>query len=143
MTQLLATDPQRSALMARVRQKETSAEKVVGRTLKELGAGYRKNVRALPGSPDFANRSRGWAIFVHGCFWHQHVGCARATIPKRNRAFWEAKFAANRIRDARAVSALRHAGFRVTTIWECQVSDSGAVRARLSKLLKSSGVKVR
>ncbi len=105
--------------------------------------GYRKNVRALRGSPDFANRSRYWAVFVHGCFWHQHPGCPRATIPTRNRAFWEAKFAANRDRDARATSALRRKGFRVVTVWECQVADAPAVKSRLSKLLKSGGVDVR
>ena len=63
------------------------------------GSPYRKNVRSLPGSPDFANKSRKWAVFVHGCFWHRHTGCRRATTPNANRDFWLAKFVANRTRD--------------------------------------------
>ncbi len=76
------SDPGRSALMGRVRQKGTEAELAVGRALRALGAAYRLNVETLPGSPDFANRKRGWAIFVNGCYWHHHRGCKRATVPK-------------------------------------------------------------
>ena len=88
-----ALSPERSALLARVKQKKTRPEEEVARRLRDLGLAYRRNVRTLPGSPDFANRSRGWAIFVNGCFWHHHTGCRRAGVPKHNRAFWQAKFA--------------------------------------------------
>src|SRR5262249_2591674 len=74
----------------------------------------------LPGSPDAANRTRLWAVFVHGCFWHRHDGCVRTTTPKRNRAFWEAKFAANQTRDRRAGLALRRLGYTVVIVWECE-----------------------
>jgi DNA mismatch endonuclease Vsr len=126
--------------MRRVRQKDTTAERRVAETLRGLGAAYRKNVRSLPGSPDFANRGRKWAVFVHGCFWHQHEGCKRATVPKANSAFWLDKFARNKARDATAVSRLEAAGFRVAVIWECELD---AARANLSKVLEARRVDVR
>lgn len=86
------------------------------------GIRYRRNVKSLPGSPDFASKKGKWAIFVMGCFWHQHRGCRRATLPKRNHTFWVEKFAANRRRDAAKIKALRAGGVRVYLIWECQVS---------------------
>ena len=125
MSQPVPTSAQKSALMGRVQQKDTAAETAVGAVLRGLGAAYRKNVRALPGSPDFANRKRRWAVFVNGCFWHGHTGCYRATAPKGNNAFWVAKFARNRARDAKAVRALRKAGFRVAIVWECQAEAAG------------------
>jgi DNA mismatch endonuclease (patch repair protein) len=130
----------RSALMGRVRQRSTKAELAVGATLRALGHAYRKNVRVLAGSPDFANRRWNWAIFVNGCFWHRLTGCKRATTPTANRAFWLDKFAANRARDARNVRALRAAGFKVVIVWEC---ESGDAAARLSDVLKPRGPDVR
>jgi DNA mismatch endonuclease, patch repair protein len=76
-------------------------------------------------------------VFVNGCFWHRHTGCSRATVPKANRAFWVEKFAANRARDARAVRALRRAGFRVAIIWECEVDRA---ESRLLQVLEARGV---
>ena len=128
-------DPRRSALMARVRQKGTSPEKIVGTVLKSLGRSYRLNVRGLPGSPDFANRSRRWAVFVNGCYWHHHTNCRRATVPKTNEEFWRDKFGANRARDARSVKALRRAGFRVVIVWECETAKPDELRDRLQRSL--------
>ncbi|HEX4556000.1 MAG TPA: very short patch repair endonuclease [Xanthobacteraceae bacterium] len=136
-------DPARSALMARVRQKGTAAELVVATSLRSLGASYRVNVRKLPGSPDFANRTRKWAVFVHGCFWHQHARCKRATVPKSNRKFWQEKFASNRQRDQRAIRKLRRSGYRVAVVWECETSDDDLIRAKLSQILESRRVDVR
>src|SRR5690606_13635277 len=122
--------------MARVRQRGTAGELAVARILRELGVAYRLNVRALPGAPDFANRRKRWAIFVHGCYWHQHTGCAKATVPTRNRDFWVAKFVANRVRDARAVRELRRRGYRVLIIWECQTGNSALLRRKLVNLAR-------
>jgi len=127
-----AQSPERAALLGRVRQAKTRPEDAVATLLRRLGLAYRRNVRALPGSPDFANRSAGWAIFVNGCFWHRHTGCRRATVPKHNRDFWVEKFAANRRRDAAAIRALRASGFRVLVIWECEVDGCGDRLARLA-----------
>lgn len=106
-----------------------------------LGLRYRTHNRDLPGAPDLANRARRWAIFVHGCYWHAHEGCARATVPKRNHHFWLAKFAANRERDARAVAALEARGYRVVTLWECELADATDVRRRLAPLGRQSAAK--
>jgi DNA mismatch endonuclease (patch repair protein) len=127
-------DPVRSDLMRRVRQYGTNAENQVAALLRELGVFYRRNVRSLPGSPDFANISRRWAVFVNGCFWHHHAGCARATVPIRNRAFWTEKFSANRLRDAAKSKALAAMGFRIVVIWECEASRPQVVQRRLRGL---------
>lgn len=119
-----------SSRLGRVRQRGTAPELAVRRLLHCLGFRFRVRNNDLPGSPDVANRSAGWALFVHGCFWHSHNGCGRATVPKRNRAFWEAKFDANRARDKRAVDALRRLGFRVLTVWECEVNSGADALAR-------------
>jgi DNA mismatch endonuclease Vsr len=142
MKVLKPDDPSRSARMARIRQRGTAAELVVAASLRSLGASYRLNVRKLPGSPDFANRTRKWAIFVHGCFWHHHAGCKRATVPKSNKKFWREKFTANRTRDKRAILELKRSGFRVAVVWECEIADDDLVRAKLSQILEPSGVDV-
>lgn len=139
MKKPLPTSAERSALMRRIRQKDTAAEIRVALALRSLGASYRKNVRTLPGSPDFANQKRKWAIFVNGCFWHGHKGCKRATVPKANNAFWIEKFARNRSRDAKAVRALRRAGFRVAVVWECEIDR---IQPRLLKVLEARRVNV-
>ncbi len=122
--------------MAGVRQKGTSAELTVAGVLRSLGHAYRLNVRGLPGSPDFANRRRKWAVFVQGCFWHHHTNCRRATVPKSNAEFWRTKFTSNRARDARAIRVLRAMGFRVVTVWECHVAKPDVLAQRLSEILE-------
>lgn len=127
-------DATRSALMKRVRQKKTAPEDELAGLLRTEGIAYRRNVVGLPGRPDFANRKRGWAIFVNGCFWHHHTGCAKATTPKANRVFWQEKFRANRRRDAAKIRALRAQGFRILVVWECDLRDTEALRRRLSNM---------
>jgi DNA mismatch endonuclease Vsr len=85
----IPTDAMRSSLMGRVRQHGTKLELAARTALRRMGLSYRVANRGLPGSPDIANRSKGWAIFVHGCFWHRHPGCSRATTPHRNAQFWK------------------------------------------------------
>jgi len=131
---VLQTTPERSALMAAVRQTGTTAELTVRRIARSLGIRYTLSNRDLPGSPDLANRSRRFAVLVHGCFWHRHADCAKTTTPRRNRSFWLDKFDANMRRDARTVSELRRLGYRVIVIWECEVSDQERVARRLRPL---------
>ena len=99
-----------------------------------LGIGFRTDAKDLPGTPDIVNRRKSWAIFVHGCYWHAHEGCPRWTIPKRNREFWQQKFAANRERDRRRKAQLEWLGYRVMVIWECELSDEAALILRLRDL---------
>jgi DNA mismatch endonuclease, patch repair protein len=127
-------DPARSELMRRVRRSGTKPEEEVGAELRNLGIRYRCNVRTLPGSPDFANKSQRWAIFVNGCFWHRHEGCVRTTTPKQNRAFWRAKFAANVARDQAKTGLLRARGFKVIVVWECEAVEPERIRRRLTSL---------
>ena len=120
--------------MAQVRQARTVPEERVASALRELGVSYRRNVKALPGKPDFANRSKGWVIQVHGCFWHQH-DCKRGTMPNNNREEWGAKFARNKARDASVDVALRDLGLQVITLWECETKSAmdlkNAIKAHL------------
>ncbi len=97
----------------------------------------------LPGRPDFANGTRAWAVFVHGCFWHQHKECKHATVPKSNREFWESKFAANSVRDRRVARDLRARGYAVITVWECETRHAERLARRLSKVLEPHRVQMR
>lgn len=132
----LPTDEKRSALMRRVRRRGTSAELIVAALCREAGLSYRLNVKSLPGAPDLANKTKRWAIFVNGCFWHRHKNCRLATIPKRNQAFWLNKFADNRARDARKLRELRSRGFRVAIVWQCEATDRAALLRRLQNWAK-------
>jgi DNA mismatch endonuclease (patch repair protein) len=129
----LATDAATSARMGRVRQKGTAPELAVRRAVATFGLRYTTHNDDLPGSPDLANRSRRWAIFVHGCYWHRHAGCYKATTPRTNTRFWLNKFARNIERDNSVRTVLRRAGYRVLTIWQCELeqgrSDRGATAA--------------
>jgi DNA mismatch endonuclease (patch repair protein) len=100
-----------------------------------MGIGYRCGVRSLPGSPDIANVSRRFAIFVHGCYWHRHPGCRKTTMPKSNVAFWQKKFRDNIRRDARNIAKLEKMGYRVAVIWECDAISVKRAKDFLTHLL--------
>jgi DNA mismatch endonuclease, patch repair protein len=137
------TTPKTSARMARVRRAGTAPEIQVRRYLSSLGIRYRTRNRDLPGAPDLANRSKRWAVFVHGCFWHQHEQCKAATIPKTNQSFWRAKFTANRKRDARACQLLENMGYSVKIIWECQTRGLATIGKAVGRLPRASKAKRR
>src|SRR5688500_17976479 len=109
-----------SRRMKAVQLKDTRPERSVQRALSALGVRYRQNSVGLPGSPELANQRRRWVIFVHGCFWHRHPRCPKATTPRTNELLWERKFERTKLRDSSAVRALKQAGFEVLVIWECQ-----------------------
>lgn len=111
----------RSQIMARIRSKNTKPEVLTRSAIQALGLRFRNNVSDLPGRPDLANKSRKWAIFVHGCFWHSHTGCRLASSPKTNTDYWSEKLARNRARDAEKIAVLESLGFRVLILWECEV----------------------
>jgi DNA mismatch endonuclease (patch repair protein) len=110
--------------MASVRQKGTTPEIVVRRLLRAVGVRVQSNGRNLPGSPDAFTLNPKRAVFVHGCFWHRHPACRLSTTPKSHTEYWIAKFADNVHRDRRKILALRRLGFRVITIWECEVKSA-------------------
>jgi len=124
--------------MARVRSRDTGPELRLRRLLTDLGVRYRLHRRDLPGSPDVVLPGRRLAIFVHGCFWHGH-DCARgARVPEANRDYWMAKIGRNVARDRRTLAALTDAGWRVEIVWECDLKDEPALRARLQTLLEAT-----
>lgn len=122
--------------MKKVRRSRTAPEEAVAEILRELGVRSRRNVRGLPGTPDFANKRRQFAIFVHGCFWHGHSPCPLAKIPKTNRDFWMAKLRANKRRDIAKVQALEGVGFMVVTVWQCELT--AIARWKLKRLARRS-----
>jgi DNA mismatch endonuclease (patch repair protein) len=129
---------QRSAVMRRVKGRDTKPEMIVRRALTKLGARYRLHRKDLPGSPDVAMPGRKLALFVHGCFWHGH-DCARGSrVPRQNRDYWLAKVARNQARDAASCEALVAMGWRAETVWECELKDAAAVERRLEALLRPS-----
>ena len=131
---VILVDDETSARMADIRQRDTTPELAVRRWLTARGHRYRVLNRDLPGSPDIANRARRWAVFVHGCYWHRHPGCSKASTPKRNAAFWQAKFHANVARDARSARALADQGYRVATVWECETKDDRRLATALAAI---------
>lgn len=114
----------RSALMSRIRGRDTKPELAVRRYLHARGLRYVPNDSSLPGKPDLAFKSRKVAVFVHGCFWHGHVGCAKAQIPKTRSAYWCTKIVANKTRDRRVEARLRRMGWRVLVVWQCKIGPS-------------------
>jgi len=128
----------RSAVMRRVKGRDTRPELTVRRLLTALGVRYRLHRKDLPGKPDIVMAGRRLAIFVHGCFWHGH-DCARgARVPKANRDYWLGKVGRNRQRDGVSRAALEAAGWRVETIWECEMKDEAALKGRLEALLQAA-----
>ena len=113
------TPEQRSAVMRRVKGRDTAPELAVRRILRAAGIGYRLGGAGLPGRPDLVMKGRRVAVFVHGCFWHGHDCPRGARKPKANAAYWIGKIERNRTRDAAARAALEASGWRVVTVWEC------------------------
>lgn len=112
----------RSEIMSHITGKNTKPEIIVGKYLFAKGLRYRKNVRTLPGSPDFFFRKYKTAIFVNGCFWHGHENCKMFRLPSSNQEFWEKKIRDNKQRDIRNKQELELLGYKVITIWQCQLN---------------------
>ncbi len=111
--------------MSAVRGRDTKPELAVRNFLHSKGLRFRLHRRDLQGRPDIVLPSRRIAIFVHGCFWHQHQGCRRAKLPATRAEFWAAKLGANVERDARAVESLRTEGWTPIIVWECEIAAGG------------------
>ena len=128
------TAMQRSRNMQAIRSTNTRPELVVRKLLHARGFRYRLHDRSLPGSPDIVLKSYRTAIFVHGCFWHQH-GCSRSSLPKSHQNYWHPKLSRNVQRHARQADELRALGWEVITVWECEI-DTSALPRRLRGLFK-------
>jgi DNA mismatch endonuclease (patch repair protein) len=111
---------ERSALMARVRSKDTGIEVLVRRALHRLGFRYRLGGAGLPGRPDIVLPKHRTVVFVHGCFWHGH-DCPLYRLPKTRTEFWKAKIGGNRARDERNVADLKARNWKPLVVWECAI----------------------
>lgn len=113
----------RSEVMRAVKGKDTKPEVRLRKALFALGYRYRLNVKDLPGKPDIVFPKHRTVIFVHGCFWHGH-NCKRgARTPKSNTEYWREKIARNKRRDKDNAAALKKLGWRVITVWECELKS--------------------
>lgn len=121
--------------MKRVRRSGTKPEITLRKELHRLGLRYVIGDKRLPGTPDLVFPKHKAAIFVHGCFWHGHE-CRQGRTPSSNVDYWAPKIAANRARDARKEQALRDLGWRVFTVWECELKPAflQATITRLAEL---------
>lgn len=125
----------RSEIMSHVRPENTKPERLVRSTLHMMGFRFRLHSVGLPGTPDIVLPKYRSVIFVHGCFWHRHSSCKRATTPVHNADFWKAKFDRNTRRDAQKISALEAMGWKVFIIWECETKNAEALSRKLHKML--------
>lgn len=118
------TSAARRRIMSSIRSKDTSPEKLLRSELHRRGLRFRLHVKDLPGKPDIVFRRRRVAIFVHGCFWHNHPECPWWKMPKNNQEIWKAKFKRNHERDEQHRLALVVLGWRPITLWECDIKRS-------------------
>jgi DNA mismatch endonuclease, patch repair protein len=123
----------RSEIMSCVKHTRTAPEEEVAGLLKKLKIKYLRNVKTLPGQPDFLIKSAKTVIFVHGCFWHAHSNCKLARRPSTNKAFWVRKEIDNKRRDQRKNRLLRKQGWHILTIWQCSLRQPEKVSRRLEK----------
>lgn len=129
----------RSWNMSRIKSRDTKPERTLRSLLHRAGFRFRLHVKELPGRPDIVLPRYRTAIFVHGCFWHRHEGCRNTTTPSTRAQFWQDKFDANIDRDKRNVLYLEQLGWRVETIWECDLGkDAPGVVKRLSEILRGT-----
>ncbi|GGH50813.1 DNA mismatch endonuclease Vsr [Frigidibacter albus] len=126
----IVTPDVRSRMMAAIGGTNTRPEIALRKTLHARGVRFRLHRKDLPGSPDLVFPRYRAVAFVHGCFWHRHLGCRYATTPSTRPEFWQAKFDANVARDYRAIEDLGRMGWRVAIVWEC------AIRSRLPEIAR-------
>ena len=126
----------RSKVMAAVRGRDTSPERQVRRLVHRMGFRFRLHQADLPGKPDMVFRRFHKVIFVHGCFWHRHPGCRRATTPASNREFWERKLARSVKRDAENIRRLAADGWKALVVWECELRQPSGVTERIKAFLE-------
>jgi DNA mismatch endonuclease (patch repair protein) len=129
------TKERRSWNMSRIRSRDTEPERIVRSVLHRLGYRFRLHRRDLPGNPDIVLPRYRTVIFVHGCFWHRHARCRYAYVPKSRVRFWIRKFSQNVERDRTNQLLLKHLGWHVIVIWECETAGRDSLSLRLSRAL--------
>jgi len=131
------TAAERSQHMRKIRKTDTKPELQVRRVAHSLGYRFRLNRRDLPGTPDLVFPRLRKVIFVHGCFWHQHPGCALARLPKSRHEYWLPKLRRNQERDKAARWELERRGWSVGVIWECETKDEQELAGKIAACLST------
>lgn len=129
----------RSANMSRVGNKNTKPELLVRRILHRAGYRFRLHRSDLPGSPDVVLPRWRTAVFVHGCFWHGHEGCRRSKLPSTRTEFWQTKVERNQERDGIAKEGLERLGYKVVTLWECELKNEAGILERVDSATGREG----
>lgn len=129
----------RSEIMANIRSKDMKPEMLVRQLVYSMGYRYRLHQKDLPGKPDLVFRGRRKAIFVHGCFWHQHTdpACKISRSPKSNTRYWHPKLTRNMVRDAEHQAKLQHLCWDVLTVWECETKERDTLSRKISRFLQN------
>lgn len=130
----------RSYNMSQIKGKNTKPEETVRKYLFSHGFRYRKNDRRLPGTPDIVLPKYKTVIFVNGCFWHGHEGCKYFVYPQNNAEFWKNKIKTNIERDLMKEKQLTELGWRIVTIWECQLKPKRREETLLKLLEKLEAI---
>jgi DNA mismatch endonuclease, patch repair protein len=130
------TTAERSENMRRIRSKDTSPEMLVRQLVYSMGYRYRLHARELSGRPDLVFRSKKKAIFVHGCFWHQHTSCREGRLPSSRPEYWRPKLTRNVERDRIHLESLSSLGWRVLVIWECETVGTERLKKKLARFLQ-------
>ncbi len=125
----------RSEVMSKVKSIDTEPEMIVRKYLFARGFRYRKHVKILPGKPDIVLPKYKTVIFVHGCFWHGH-DCKYGTLPQSGKAFWQKKISQNRERDKKQTEHLRQMGWRVLTVWQCELKNKACAEETCEKIVR-------
>jgi len=124
------TKAQRSRLMARIGS--VSMMEIAAGDLARAVAGcrLRHQPAGIHGRPDYANKARKVAVFVHGCYWHQPCPLNCSKPPVSNVPFWTRKFDRNRARHQEVAAVLQASGWRVLVLWEHEIGRKGAKKGQ-------------
>ena len=132
-----SVSPTTRARMQAVKTRDTNPEMRVRQALHGMGYRFRLHRKDLPGTPDIVLPRHRKIVLVHGCFWHGHKRCKRATVPVNNAEIWQAKIEGNQSRDRRNLQALREQGWTVLIVWECELRDPAQLANRLRDFMTS------
>lgn len=122
--------------MRRITSKDTAPEIIFRKLIHREGFRYKLHVNDLAGKPDLVLRKYNTVVFIHGCFWHGHENCRRGNKPKTNKKYWNAKIDRNKERDEENVKTLRKRGWRVFTVWECELKEPEKVLHNFKQFIK-------
>ena len=131
----------RSYNMSQIKGKNTKPEIMVRKFLHSKGFRYRLQDKKLSGKPDIVLKKYKTVIFIHGCFWHGHENCKYYVIPKTRTQWWIDKISRNKLNDKKAVISLKEQGWRIITVWECELKPAnryGTLNLLIQKLSEFS-----